>query len=165
MAKRITPAQFETELRNRLRRDTKFVEEAALDAALRGERDAVALTDRKGLVDQSQFKLGWKHRRIPRGAELGNDAPHAPVIEYGRRPNRPGPPLAPIREWVYRKLVATGQVAEEDADGLAFVIRRAIHRRGLPPHRILHHVQRNLGRYLREAAIRRIKQAAAREQG
>lgn len=99
-----TAAGFEVYLRERLRADTALVRRAALDAANRGVGAAVAATDKAGSVDLGGFKAAWKAEPLPDGAMLLNDAPYAAVIEHGRRPGRPGPPLAPIVAWVSRKL-------------------------------------------------------------
>ncbi len=55
--------------------------------------------------------------------------PYAVVMEMGRRPNQPGPPLDPILDWVQRKFGLSGK----KADSAAFLVRRKIHRRGIKP--------------------------------
>lgn len=55
--------------------------------------------------------------------------PYAAVMELGRRPGKPGPPLAPIKEWVRRKLGLQGK----ELDSAAFLIRRKIHVKGIEP--------------------------------
>jgi hypothetical protein len=100
----IKASQFTAWLSKRLQADTQIVREAALETCLWGEAAAVKRTNAVDAVDQGQFKLSWNHGAIPLGAEVRNDAPYAGVIERGRRPGRPGPPLAPILAWVNRKL-------------------------------------------------------------
>ena len=69
-----------------------------------GERRAVKITNEVGAVDQGLFKQSWTHAvGKDKSAELRNDAPYAGIIERGRRPGRPGPPLLPIVGWVKRK--------------------------------------------------------------
>ena len=51
------------------------------------------------------------------------------VMELGRKPGAPGPPLAPIKEWVRRKLGLQGK----ELDSAAFLIRRKIHVKGIEP--------------------------------
>jgi hypothetical protein len=155
-----TAKDFPRMLRQRLEADTKLLEAAALETANRGVHEAVRLTDSLDLVDQAQYKNSWKAAPIAKGATLANDAPHAATIEYGRRPNRPGPPLAPIREWVRRKLVGNGEVAEEDAEHVAFLIRLSIHRKGSPPHFVLRSVVKQLGPWFREAAVQALRRRA-----
>lgn len=125
--------QFARVLGERVQRDQKIAHLAALEAAQRAVTRAVQRTDQLGLVDQGLYKLSWKAE----GTVVRNDAPYAAVIEHGRRPGRPGPPLAPIREWVARKLVAEGKVEPAEVEGVAIAIREAIHRRGTPPRKVL----------------------------
>lgn len=47
-------------------------------------------------------------------------------LEHGRQPGKPPPPIAPIQLWVERKLGLSGEEAEQ----AAFLIARAIGRRG-----------------------------------
>lgn len=100
-----TSARFAEDIRRRLAADTEIVRRAALEVAQQSLRDAVIETNRAGAVDQGFFKLSWGARPIPQGAVVENTAPYAAVLEYGRRPGRPGPPLQPIIEWVHRKLL------------------------------------------------------------
>lgn len=100
----IAAKDFAAWLSKRLAEDTEIVRKSALEALVRGEAQAVRRTTEVGAVDQGQFRLAWNARARPDGAELRNDAPYAAVIERGRRPGRPGPPLAPIFAWVNRKL-------------------------------------------------------------
>lgn len=120
-------------LAQRLRADTEIARRAALEAAQRTVADAVRLTNEAGAVDQGLYKLSWTAAAVPGGAEVGNSAPYAAVIEYGRRPGRPGPPLAPILGWVQRKLGVKGA----EAYPVAVAIQRRIHDRGTKPRRIL----------------------------
>ena len=55
--------------------------------------------------------------------------PYAPTMELGRRPGKPGPPLAPIKAWAMRKLGLSGK----ELDRAAFLIRRKIHVKGTAP--------------------------------
>lgn len=76
--------------------------------------------------------------------QLRNDTPYAGVIEHGRRPNRPGPPLAPIVDWVRRKMLgmkrpgkrpsATTVHWEAEIESIAWAIKQATHSsQGLGP--------------------------------
>lgn len=75
------------------------VAHAVLAKALQG-------TNKAGAVHLGAFKLGWRVAETADGADVVNDVLYAGVIELGRRPGRPGPPLEPIVEWVRRKLFA-----------------------------------------------------------
>lgn len=100
----IKPGDFESWLRKQLVQDTEIVRKAGLEAVQWGLGRAVKVTDEVGAVDQNLFKQSWVATSITNGAELRNDAPYAGIIERGRRPGRPGPPLAPILAWAKRKL-------------------------------------------------------------
>lgn len=63
-------------------------------------------TNKAKAVHLGAFKLGWRVVEHKDGADVVNDVLYAGVIELGRRPGRPGPPLEPIVEWVRRKLFA-----------------------------------------------------------
>lgn len=154
-------SEFTAVIAARLRADTARLELVALEVAQRSVAEAVKATDAADAVDQGLYKLSWSARRAPRGAVLGNSAPYAPALEYGRRPGRPGPPLAPILAWVTRKLVANGRVAEADAYGAALAIRNSIHFRGTPPRRILLRVVQQMGPWFREAAVRELRRGPA----
>lgn len=115
----VTAAQFPAAIRERLRQDTELVERIALEVAQRSLADAVRETNEAKAVDQGFYKLSWGARPMPRGAVLENTAPYAAVLEYGRRPGRPGPPLRPILEWVARKMSGTFRAEFRVARALA----------------------------------------------
>ena len=100
----VTAAGLPAPILMRLRQDTALVERVALEVAQRSLADAVRETNAADAVDLGGYKLAWRATRIPRGAAVDNTAPYAPVLEYGRRPGRPGPPLQPIIAWANRKL-------------------------------------------------------------
>lgn len=153
----IKASDFGAWLRRRLAADTEIVRAAALEACAWGEADAVKRTREVEAVDQGQFVLAWSHRALPNGAELRNDAPYAAVIERGRRPGRPGPPLEPILLWVNRKLVKNGAVDPEAAHGVALAIRNAIHIRGTKPRWILRDTMRRMKPRFKREALRRLR--------
>ena len=103
-----TARQLGVELAKRLRADAQVLKAAALETAQQSIADAVKATNAAKAVDQGFFKLSWSARAVKDGAILENTAPYAAVLEYGRRPGRLGPPLAPIYAWVQRKF--RGQV-------------------------------------------------------
>ena len=54
-------------------------------------------------VDTGLYQASWDTRiKSPGNVQLGNSAPHAPVIEYGARPHRP--PIGPLLAWAKRVL-------------------------------------------------------------
>ena len=64
--------------------------------------------------------------------EWGTMMPHAPAIEYGRRPGAQMPPVEDIARWLWIKGPAMGFdiTDEEDAMRIAFVVARKIGRKG-----------------------------------
>lgn len=158
MPTRISARDWGQVIRRRLQADTEVLRRVAVDVAARGEAAAVEDTEALDLVDRGRFKRGWGHRAIPEGAVLYNDAPYAPAIEHGRRPGQPGPPLAPIKAWVQRKLVAEGKVAPEDVDSAAYAIRNAIRERGTPPKFVLRDLKPRLATWFKVEARRQLQQ-------
>lgn len=118
---------------------------AALTTCHRGVAEGVRLTDAAGLVDQGAYKRGWHVTADP---AVTNDSPIAGVIEHGRRPMRPGPPLQPILEWARRKGIP---------EGAAWAIREAIHRRGLRPHFLMRKVYERMKAWFREEVEKRLR--------
>jgi len=156
----IEAKDFARWLQARIAADTEIVRLSALEACAQGEALAVKRTNEVGAVDQGQFRLAWNHRARRDGAELRNDAPYAAVIERGRRPGRPGPPLAPIFAWVNRKLVPNGQVDPKAAFAVAMGIKRAIHIRGTKPRWILRDTMRLIKPAFQREAVRRLRAKA-----
>jgi len=146
-------------LRQRLAGDTALLRRVAYETCLRGEAWAVRRTDELGLVDNGTpgFKGSWKSEPITNGAELRNDVLYAGVLEYGRRANRPGPPLEPILEWVQRKLVANGEVAAKDAESVARAVRWSIHHKGTKPRFVLRDTVAQMRVWFPVEAVRQIK--------
>lgn len=140
-------------LKAHMRARQRDLEAAALETCHRGVAEAVRLTDEEDLVDLGAYKAGFRVARGATGPELRNDTPYAAVIEWGRRPNRPGPPVSPIREWVRRKLGLEGAELER----VAWKIREAIHRKGTRPRFIMTRVQKSMRGWFREAVGRRLR--------
>ncbi len=142
-------------LRRHLEADRAQMVAATFDVCHRGQAFAVALTNGKKLVDRGLYKMGFRVAPIPGTVVTGslrNDTPYANVIEWGRRPKRPGPPYAPILGWVMRKL----GLKDEEAKRAAFAIRRAIHNRGLKPHHIMRQTKAQMEIWFRADVERRL---------
>ncbi len=108
---------------------------AAQLAALRGVAFLVAATDKAKKVDRGDFKRGWQGRAEGSSQvriTFWNARPHAPVVEYGRRPGRKPPPVKIIERWLVRKGMSKVKAAE-----VAWPVARAIGRRGIPGVHIL----------------------------
>jgi len=105
-------------------------------------------------INNSHYLQGWKAAKLDNGAVLFNDTPYAAVIEHGRRPGSKQPPLAPIAEWLEQKLrgkVKNRKKRLAQARSLAFVVARAIGRRGLPAHRVMARTRRKLNPLVQRA--------------
>ena len=129
----------------------------ALSGAMRGVQHMQTVTAQDGIFDRGTYRLGWKARPTGHGATLFNDAVHAPIIEDGRRPGARMPPVAVIQRWAERKLHLTDRALEKavaksgkgkktkalreaakiDARGIAFLMARAIGRRGIKGKHVL----------------------------
>ena len=140
-----------------LRGDVRGRKERALKALrlvvrTHGPRLAVEEVERASPkpVDRGTYRRGFQVADIKDGASLYNAALHAGVIEEGRRPGARQPPTAVIEAWLRRKLrvaIKEGRHAQMSPSayrGVAFVIARAIGRRGLPAHHILAKVDARL---------------------
>lgn len=153
MAQRIRVQDFGAAMHRKMAQRKRLVEAAAVETCAQAEVELVARTDAAGLVDQGEYRQGWHSRRIDGGAEIGNDAPHADAIEYGRRPGRPGPPIEPIRRWVERKIQPPPQQLEQ----IAWLVQRSIHHRGSEPNLILTSYQPRLKQLFKQNIRRRLK--------
>lgn len=111
-------------------------------------------------VDRGTYRRSWKFEDIPGGATVYNFTPYAAVIEDGRRPGAKAPPLAVIQAWLLRKGIVKGRgkTAAANARAMAFVVARAIKRRGLPGRHILRFASQRLDKIVQaELARERIR--------
>lgn len=154
-----TPAGFGKHLERRTKKLKKEARGAAYEVALRGLAEGVTVANRLGIVDRGTYVARFRAVRTREGAELRNDAPHSRVVEFGRRPGSRPPPIAVILSWIRRKgidvsglaNVRRGKKRKKRGKGftkgrrqgvrraqaqLAFLIARAIGRRGLKAHRV-----------------------------
>lgn len=86
-----------------------------------------------GAVDRACFVSSWKSDPTEDGVVVFNTAPHAAIVEEGRRPNSKFPPKAEIAGWIHRRL----GIPLDDALAIAYVFARAIALRGLKGRHIL----------------------------
>lgn len=156
-----TPKQFAAHLGKYTRSRRKDLKDAAYTVALRGVGEGADVANKLGIVDRGTYKQRFKARRTRLGAILRNDAPHAAVIEFGRRPGATPPPVDVIAKWVRRKLGIKGKGSRARIRQVAFLIARAIGRRGLPAHAVFRrHINPKLTIWFR-AEIRKILAAKA----
>jgi len=116
-------------------------------------------------VDRTIYRRSWKFEDIPHGAVIYNYSKHGAIIEEGRRPGAKAPPIAVIADWVRRKKLVrgSGRAAEAEIRQAAFLIARAIKRRGLPARHVLQLASRRLEPIVRQALERRLGRAGAGE--
>ncbi len=62
----------------------------------------ISQTKPRAAVDTGELRNSVNATPVPDGALVSVDAPHAPVLEYGRRPNSRMPPIQPIMDWMRR---------------------------------------------------------------
>lgn len=140
-----------------------------------------------GAVNTGDFIRRWRMVETRNGARLINDHPAAAVIEWGRRPGSRMPPWRAIMEWARRRLPkfrrlkltrgrrkagplsqaqvrATEQrISDSFAElrSAAFLIARAIARRGLIGRRILtsDYAKAKILEFVRKETIRELQRA------
>lgn len=120
MTRRLTLTQFQGWLTHA----TPELEAAAVkgmrSAALYLNRTVVleiSQTEPRPAVDTGELRNSVNVTMVPDGAIVSVDAPHAGVIEYGRRPGGRQPPLQPLIDWVLRhpELLKDGMKAQRAA--------------------------------------------------
>lgn len=83
------------------------------------------------------------------GGKLWMDSPHAIYMEEGTRPHFP--PIAPLYEWVKRKITSDPVRAR----GIAFAVQRKIGEQGLAPRRYFRRAWKRIQRDVIPGEIRR----------
>lgn len=153
-----------TEFAAELRRDKGPVVRAVdvIRRTVKARAPGILVAEIQGLrrppVDRGTYLRSWAVYDIPNGARVYSKAPYAAVIESGRRPGSRMPPVDVIARWVRRKGLLGGKGgrssprAERQA---AFMIARAIARRGVPGRWVLRHASVKI-----DAAIRKELRAA-----
>lgn len=99
-------------------------------AALRGVGFVVEEIDRAEpypAVNFGTLRQSTHWAPLSKGAQVYNDAPHFPFMEYGTRPHFP--PIAPLVVWATRKF----GVDEMEAEGIAWAVAKKISREGTAP--------------------------------
>lgn len=139
MSEVVTHKGWAKALRERLKDDVEVARLGAVDVAYIGLAKAEARTDDLDFEYTGAYRTSWEVQRTKTGAKLVNLAPYAKVIEWGRRPGAKAPPPEVIQAWVRAKLVSSGKVGDTDKEvkSVAFLIGRAIKRRGIPAKLVL----------------------------
>jgi hypothetical protein len=118
-------------------------------------------------VDRGTYRRSIRTEDIPGGAVMYNSAPHAGVVELGRRPGSRPPPLEVIEAWVHRKGLAgtrdigTGKLKRPKKSPeylakvrrIAYAIRQAIAQRGLPAQLVMERASDDVDREVHRALL------------
>jgi len=109
-------------------------------------------------VDRETYRRDWHADDIPTGAAFYNSSPYASIIEWGRRIGAKAPPLKVIIDWVSRKKIAgdpgathAARSRDSEVRSVAFLIARAIKRRGIKGRHVLQIASLRLERDVSEA--------------
>jgi hypothetical protein len=160
-----TARRFPGEVKRLHERIQRAIVIATHEVAHRGLAEAVQITNAERIVDTGAYKRAFRvddaaQRRSTDGkrdmrfskqpAMLINNAPHATYIEHGRRPGARPPPLEPIRRWVERKL----GIPPEASLRVAFAIRAAIAKRGMPAKKVMFRTYQKMQTWWRPTAER-----------
>ena len=119
-------------------------------------RDAIDYIDKKDLISQGDLRSSITSE-IDRQIDLligeaGSNVAHAEAVHQGTPPH--WPPVNQIQEWVEQQ-VRRGTMTTDDVDATAFLVARAISRRGTRPNPFLAVALR----LNREPMIRRVGKA------
>lgn len=86
-----------------------------------------------GAVDTGAYLQAMTARATPSGAIITNKRKYAAVIDDGRRVGARPPPRRVLEKWVMRRL----GLSAKEAKSAAFLIGRAISKRGLLPRKVM----------------------------
>lgn len=115
--------------------------DAAYAAEIRSTMEATLSLVEQNVVSRTPVGVGTLSQSITSrifgqpvnlAGEVGSSLIYAPVMEFGRRPGARMPPVEPIRTWLIRK----GIMGPDQADKMAFVVARAIGRKGIRARRM-----------------------------
>lgn len=128
---RIPVAEFGRYYRKFSASTVKRMFERSMPAASKAVRDMLEEeTIKRAIFFKKRFARGWRVRKgavSGMSAQVYNKERYAIVIEKGRRKNKRPPPRAALIPWVIAKL----GVSRRDAPRVAFLVARAIGRRGI----------------------------------
>lgn len=142
MTIRMTPEEFEKDLKKRLKTLPKLADRAIQRGGLRGR----AVVVRRTPVDTGQMKNAWTYNRSFK--RLQNDAPHAGIIEGGARPHKVNAAgREAITLWAMRQL----GVEREQAEAIAWGVIRKLEKYG------------QKGRYITRDALPELRKAVISE--
>ncbi len=106
------------------RRAVRGLERGAIEVAREGKRRAPKA--------ESTLTNSIGHRFTgPMTIEVGPTVRHGDVMEHGREPGGPMPPIEPLIDWIRTRRISPYDEAMDERD-LAFVIARSIQQHGTP---------------------------------
>lgn len=109
-----------------------------------------------GAVNTGAFLRGWRAEKVEQGARVFNRAPHAAFVEEGRKPGK-APPVAPIIKWMKQRGIAKG--LKGGAKKIAWLIARAIGRRGLLGRKVMERSAKEMEKVVQREVIRELDKA------
>jgi hypothetical protein len=133
---------------------------AVLRGLANGGLRAVAMMNAEShrkAFDRGSYARSWRSRIDKSSLEVYSVSPYAGVIEKGRRPGRRPPPTKALIPWVRRKL----RVGRDEAKGVAFVVARAIGRRGIKGKYVLAGMEDRLAREIEREVMFEVEKVLA----
>lgn len=117
--------------------DTKAEIEHFKKSILDGLYASLPMLVENSPVDTGLYAQSWGVSKLEDGAEIGNTAPYAPIIENGARPFTP--PIGPLLAWAKRVLQDPSQPPDYSHQvwALAKSVQKKISERGMFPRHIL----------------------------
>ena len=109
----------------------------------------------EGAVNSRTYRRAWQTEVTPGRLAVFNRSSYAGIIEYGRRPGSRMPPREAVARWAQRKL----GLSEADARAAAFVMARAIAKRGLRARRVLGGAEAEMGVIVRDEITKALSAA------
>lgn len=106
-------------------------------AIVMGLQRSLPMLAEQSPVDTGLYAQSWRMSVDEEKAVIGNDAPHAPIIEYGARPFTP--PIAPLLAWAKRVLKDGSQPPGYSSHvwALAKYVQKKISEQGMKPRQVL----------------------------
>lgn len=120
------------------KRATPKIQKAMHDGLLSGVLAGQRIVMEKSPVDTGLYQSSWSTQIMGFGhVQLGNTAPHAPIIEFGARPHTPA--ILPLLFWAKRVLKDQSQPPNFSPQvwGLAKGVQKKIAREGQKPKHVL----------------------------
>lgn len=173
-----TITMTEGQLGARLRADSKGASKAILRAMFSAAQRGKAFIVKKSPVDRGILRNAWKVIKLSDGVDLVNDQPYAGIVERGSRPFKvSGEGLWALKAWALRRLkvgdivsktrsathtrkgiarkrIKVNSELEQEAESIAWAIKRTFERVGMKGKRFVMHNIEQLA-FLMDAEITR----------